>query len=59
VAAAPRPHVVAGRLSTTDLRAVTQWIALNEKAILDHWNGLTDGAQLTHQLQPLSPPIPP
>jgi hypothetical protein len=55
----PRPHVVAGRLSAADLRAVTQWIALNEKAILDHWNGHTDGAQLGQQLQPISPPIPP
>jgi hypothetical protein len=50
---------VAGRLSAADLRAVTQWIALNERAILDHWNGLTDGAQLGQRLQPISPPIPP
>jgi hypothetical protein len=48
-----RPHVVAGRLSAADLRAVTQWIALNETAILDHWNSLTDGAQLAQQLRRL------
>ena len=59
VALRPQPHIVAGQLSAADLRAVAQWIALNEKAILDHWNGLTDGAQLGRQLQPLSPPIPP
>jgi hypothetical protein len=59
VALRPRPHVVAGRLLAADLRAVTQWIALNETAILDHWNGLTDGAQLAQQLKPLSPPVPP
>jgi len=59
VAVRPTPHLVAGQLSPADLRAVAQWIALNEAAILDHWNGLTDGVQLGRQLQPLSPPIPP
>jgi hypothetical protein len=37
------------------MRAVSQWIALNEAAILDHWNGLTDGAMLVRQLRPLPP----
>jgi hypothetical protein len=59
----PTPHVVAGQLSAADLRAVSQWIALNEAAILDHWNGLIDGAQLVQRLQPLptggSRPPPP
>jgi hypothetical protein len=59
VAVRPAPHVVAGQLSTADLRAVAQWIALNEAAILDHWNGRTDGVQLGQRLRPLSPPIPP
>ncbi len=59
VAVRPRPHLVAGRLSTADLRAVSQWIVLNEAVIMDHWNGLTSGPQLSRQLQPLSPPIPP
>jgi hypothetical protein len=39
-------RVVAGNLSAADLRAIEQWAALNEAAILDHWNGLTDGVQL-------------
>lgn len=30
-----------------------------EAAILDHWNGLTDGVQLGRQLRPLLSPIPP
>ncbi len=59
VAVRPTPHVVAGQLSRADLQAVSRWIALNETAILDHWNGLTDGVQMGQQLQPLSPPIPP
>jgi hypothetical protein len=53
VALRPHPHLVAGRLSAADLRAVAQWIALNEVAILDHWNGLTDGVQLAQQLRRL------
>jgi hypothetical protein len=31
--------LVAGHLSTADLRAVGQWIALNEAAIIEHWPG--------------------
>jgi hypothetical protein len=66
VAVRPTPHLVAGQLSASDLRAVSQWIALNEAAILEHWDGLIDGAQLVQRLQPLptggsrtpSPPTP-
>jgi hypothetical protein len=53
VALRPRPHVVAGRLTAGDLQVVSQWIALNETAILSHWNGLTDGAELAQQLRGL------
>ncbi len=49
----PAPHLVTGRLSPADLRAVAAWIALNETAILDHWVGSTDGAQLARQLRRL------
>jgi hypothetical protein len=60
VALRPRPHVVAGHLTAGDLQAVTRWIALNETAILDHWNWLTDGAELAsncggcHKSRPLA-----
>src|SRR5258706_10146014 len=53
VAMRPQTHVVAGQLSTADLRAVSDWIRLNEASIIDHWNGLTDGVQLGRQLRPL------
>jgi hypothetical protein len=53
VAVRPTPHVVAGHLSTDDLRLVSQWIALNEAAILDHWNELIDGVGLVQRLQRL------
>ena len=36
VALRPRPHVVAGHLTAGDLQVVSQWIALNETAILSH-----------------------
>jgi hypothetical protein len=55
VALRPQPHVVAGQLSAADLRAVSQWIALNQAAIIDHWNGVTDGVQLGQELRRLPP----
>jgi hypothetical protein len=53
VAVRPTPRVITGQLSVADVRAVSQWIALNETAIIDHWNGLTDGVQLGQQLRRL------
>jgi hypothetical protein len=50
VALRPQPHVVAGRLSAADLRAVTAWLTLNEAAVLDHWNELIDGIELAQRL---------
>lgn len=53
VALQPQPHVVAGRLSAADLQLVTQWLALNRDAVLDHWNALIDGAELVQRLHKL------
>lgn len=53
VALRPKPHVVAGRLSAADLRAVRNWLALNEAAVIDHWNAVIDGAELVQRLLPL------
>jgi hypothetical protein len=53
VALRPKPHVVAGRLSTADLRAVKDWLALNEAAVVDHWNAVIDGAELALRLRRL------
>lgn len=55
VAVRPAPHLVVGRLSPANWRAVSQWIALNGPAIADHWNGLSDRAKLGRQLQRLPP----
>ena len=55
VALQPQPHVVAGQLSAADLRLVSQWLALNEAAVLDHWNALIDGVELGQRLRKLPP----
>jgi hypothetical protein len=59
VAVRPVPGLIAGQLSATDMQAVGDWIALNKAAIVDHWDGQIDGAQLVQRLQPLSPAVPP
>jgi hypothetical protein len=53
VALQPQPHVVAGQLSAADLQLVTQWLALNRDAVLDHWNALIDGVELGQRLHKL------
>jgi hypothetical protein len=59
VGARPQPQLVAGQLSTADLRAVSDWIRLNEAALIGYWNGTLLTSQFIQQLQPLLPPIPP
>lgn len=49
----PVPRIVAGQLSASDRQAVFQWIAMNEAALIDHWNGLIDGGDLIERLRPL------
>ena len=59
IAVRPTPRLVAGTLSPADLRAVSQWIALNEQVIVGYWDGTLDTGELLQQLKPISPPIPP
>jgi len=47
------PRLLEGPLSAADLAAVRRWIALNRAAILDHWHGRADGAELARALRPL------
>ena len=51
----PTTHVLAGRLSTDDQRAVFAWIALNEATIIAYWDGAIDTAELIQRLKPLAP----
>jgi hypothetical protein len=57
VAVRPLPHVISGRLSTDDQRAVFAWITLNANAIIAYWDGSIDTAELVQSLKPL-PPAP-
>jgi len=42
-----------GSLSATDLRAVSDWIRLNEDAITAHWDGRIDAIEFARRLQKL------
>ncbi len=53
VAVRPVPHLIAGRLSADDQRAVFDWIALNATAIISYWDGDIDTVQLANLLRPL------
>jgi hypothetical protein len=55
VAVRPRPHVVAGSLSTDDQRAVFNWITLNAPTIISYWDGSIDTAELIQGLKRLPP----
>ena len=53
VALRPSPHLIAGRLSPSDTRAVFQWVSLNTDALLAYWEGQIDTIQLGQQLRAL------
>jgi hypothetical protein len=47
------PSVIAGFLTSDDRNAVVSWITLNEKALIDYWDGAIDTVELVQRLQPL------
>ena len=49
----PAPHVIAGRLSADDERAVFEWALLNLDALIAYWDGQIDTIQLGRLLKPL------
>lgn len=49
----PAPQLVAGNLSTRDLDAVSDWIRLNEAALVDYWEYRISTTQLIQQLRRL------
>ena len=49
----PAPHLIAGRLSPEDERAVFQWVSLNSDALVAYWDGQIDTIQLGQLLKPL------
>lgn len=40
VAVRPAPRIVRGRISAREFELVKRWIELNERALLDYWNGV-------------------
>ena len=49
----PTPHVIAGRLSPDDQRAVFEWVSLNAAAIVEYWDGRIDTIELGRLLKRL------
>jgi hypothetical protein len=54
VAVRPAPRLVAGNLSAADLGAVSDWVRLNENALVDYWEYRISAAQFIQRLQRLS-----
>jgi hypothetical protein len=53
VAVRPVPRLVVGNLSPADLRSVSDWIRLNEAALVDYWEYRISTAQFIRQLRSL------
>lgn len=53
VSVRPAPELLHGELSARDFRLVTEWIRLNEQAILGLWSGELDGGDFTEALRSL------
>jgi len=47
----PRPRLIEGNLSSAELELVSQWIKLNEAALMDFWNETIDSVELGGRLQ--------
>ncbi len=51
----PLPHLISGRLTGSDERAVFEWISLNADPLIAYWDGRIDTVQLAQLLKPLPP----
>jgi hypothetical protein len=49
VAVRPTPRLIAGRLSSADLQAVSEWLRLNQAVLVAHWDGQISGVELGPQ----------
>jgi hypothetical protein len=47
----PTPRLIDGRLASAELDLVTQWIKLNEDALMDFWNETIDSVELGGRLR--------
>jgi hypothetical protein len=53
VAIQPKPRLVEGKLSEADLALVSEWITLNEAALLEFWDETIDSVELGGRLKKL------
>ena len=53
VAVRPIPRLIAGQLSAADMQGVSEWIRLNEAALVDYWDGRIYTDELIQRLQRL------
>jgi hypothetical protein len=53
VAIRPSPWIVHGPLAQRDFAPVAAWIAQNEAALIDYWNGTLSTLEFAARLQPL------
>jgi hypothetical protein len=53
VAVRPTPRLIAGQLSAADMQAVSEWIRLNEAALVAYWEYQISTAGLMQQLRRL------
>jgi hypothetical protein len=56
----PAPHLIAGRLTPDDERAVFQWLSMNAAVLIAYWDGQIDTIELGDRLHPIptQPPAP-
>ena len=54
VALQPLPHPAGGELAERDARLVYQWAALNQRALVDYWEGRINTAELLARLKRLA-----
>ena len=47
----PTPHVISGRLSPDDQRAVLEWVSLNTASLVAYWEGRIDTIELGQLLK--------
>jgi len=53
VAVRPAPRLIAGQLSAADMQAVSEWVRLNEAALVAYWEYQISAAGLMQQLRRL------
>jgi hypothetical protein len=47
----PGPRLIEGKLAPADLELVSQWIRVNEAALIDFWNETIDSVELGGRLR--------